>query len=201
MSIITPPPAPPTPAKKKRRGNRIVRWRPRVPAMRGKGRLNRPLSKAGTVVALAAGGVTATIVLGGVIVAGVGALAIGAIAVTGYWFWARRKGIWAHVLVDTDDVVISLAVPIPISLLNLGLSLSPVPDDAADMARLILSDPELLKTLHKDAIEIVVDSGTDHIEVVIGPRRKKWRAIQFNPIRSFSQTPSLPEQEDTNHVR
>jgi hypothetical protein len=36
--------------------------------------------------------------------------------------------------------------------------------------------------------------------VVIGPRRKKWRAIQFNPVRSFSQTNSLPQQEETDYV-
>jgi len=195
MSIMKPP--------RKPRGRGITRWRPRLPRLRGNGRLSRPLAAAGTVTALAVGGVAATIVLGGVIVAGVGALAIGAVAVTGYWFWAKRKGIWAHVLVDTDDVVISLAVPIPISLLNLGLSLSPVPDDATEMARLILNDPELLDTLHKDAIEIVVDSGADHIEVVIGPRRKHWRAIQFNPVRSFSRTDpakTISNPEDIDYV-
>ncbi len=196
MSIMKPP--------RKPRGNRITRWRPRLPRLRGNGRLARPLAAVGTGTALAVGGVAATVVLGGVIVAGVGALAIGAMAVTGYWFWAKHRGIWAHVLVDTDDLVLSLALPIPVSLMRLGVNLSPVPDDAADMARLILNDPELLETLHKEAIEIVVDSGTDHIEVVIGPRRKQWRAIQFNPVRSFSQTDShtkiISNPEDVKYV-
>ena len=192
MSIMRPP--------KKPRSKGIVRWRPRLPRLRGNGRLSRPLAAAGTTLAVVTGGVAATIVLGGVVVVGVGALAVGAIAVSGYWLWAKRKGLWAHVLVDTDDVVISLAVPLPLSLLRLGLELAPVPDDAVDMARMIMEDPELLKTLHKDAIEIIVDSGSDHIEVVIGPRRKHWRAIQFNPVRSFSRTKQLSNTEENPYV-
>ena len=192
MSIMKPP--------RKPRGRNITRWRPRLPRLRGNGRLSRPLAAAGTVTALAVGGAATAIVLGGVVVIGVGALAIGAVAVGGYWFWAERKGIWAHVLVDTDDVVISLAVPIPVSLLRAGVGIAPVPDDAVDMARMILEDPELLETLHKDAIEIVVDSGGDHVEVVIGPRRKHWRAIQFNPVRSFSRTKQLSQTEENPYV-
>ena len=193
MSILKPP--------KKPRSTGIVRWRPRLPRLRGNGRLSRPLATAGATLAVVTGGVATVIVLGGVVVVGLGALAIGAIAVGGYWFWAKRKGIWAHVLVDTDDVVISLAVPIPLSLLRLGLELAPVPDDAVDMARMILEDPELLNALHKDAIEIIVDSGSDHIELVIGPRRKHWRAIQFNPVHSFSRTKQLSHMEEKTHVR
>jgi hypothetical protein len=150
------------------------------------------------VTALAVGGVATAVVVGSLAVAGIGALALGALFVGGYWFRAKHKGVWLHVLVDSDDAVISLALPIPISLLRWGVALAP--DDAAEMARMILEDPELMETLHRDAIEIVLDSDGDHIEVVIGPRRKKWRAIQFNPIRSFSQTNSLTQLEETDYV-
>ena len=66
---------------------------------------------------------------------------------------------------------------------------------------MILEDPDLMAALHHDAIEIMIDSDGDHIEVVIGPRRKQWRAIQFNPVRSFSQTKSLTHQEEIDYVR
>ncbi len=185
---------------RKPRGGNLTPWRPKLPTLRGNRRLPRSLAAAGAVTTLAVAGVATAVVLGSLAVAGVGALILGALAVGGYWFQAKHKGIWLHVLVDTDDVVISLALPIPISLLRRGVALSPASDGAVEMARLILEDPELMSTLHHDAIEIMLDSGNDHIEVVIGPRRKKWRAIQFNPVRSFSQTKSLINQEETNYV-
>ncbi len=185
-------------------GGGLVRWRPRLHSLRQNGRFSRPLAAAGTTAALVGGGAAAVIALGGVVVVGVGALAIGAAAAGSYWFWAKRKAIWVHVLVDNDDAVISLALPIPLSLLRLGLELSPVPDDAVDTARLILEDPELLDALHKDAIEVVLDSDGNHVEVAIGPRRKRWRALQFKPVRSFSQTivktKPLSNLEEITHV-
>jgi hypothetical protein len=186
---------------RKSHGKGLTRWRHRLPARRSNGRLSRPLAAVSALTALTVGGVAAAVALSGVVIVGAGALIIGAIAVSGYWFWAKRKGLWVHVLVDTDDVVISLAIPIPLSLLDLGLTISPVSDGAADTARMILNDPELLKALHEQPIEIILDSGADHIEVVIGSRRKHWRAFQFNPVRSFSQTKSLSNPEEVNHVR
>ena len=107
MSIMKPP--------RKPRGRHLTRWRPRLPARRGNRRLSRSLATAGTVAALAVGGVATAVVVGSLAFAAVGALALGALVVGGYWFWAKHKGIWLHVLVDTDDAVISLALPIPIS--------------------------------------------------------------------------------------
>ncbi len=191
----------------KPRGTQLTRWRPRNPLQRWEKR-GRP----GGPLALAAGGVTlalsvaaTAVLLGGVVILGMGALAIGGMLVTGYWFRAQRNGIWVHVLVDSDDAVISLAMPIPLGLIRWGLRRAPLDDDAAAMARLILEDPELLETLRHDAIEIVVDDGPDHIEVVIGPRRKRWRSFQFKPIRTHSQThsqtPSVIFLEESHHVR
>ncbi len=190
MSIITPPP--------KHSGPGLTRRRPRNPLARRRprGRMSRPLAVAGGAAALTLGAAVATVVVGGLLVVGLGAFIGGGLLLTGYWYKARRSGIWAHVLVDSDDAVISLAFPIPIALIHWGLRRAPIDDDAADLARMILEDPELLETLHHDAIEIVVDDGPEHVEVVIGPRRKNWRAFQFNPLRSFSPNQLSFQLED-----
>ncbi len=185
---------------RKHRTNRVVRWRPQIPARRRPRRFPRSLTAAGGVTALAVGGVMAAILLGSVIMLGVGALAAGMVIIGGYWFRAKRNGLWVHVLVDTDDVVISLALPIPLALIRWGLRTSPVSDDAVEMARLILEDQELQEALHEDAIEITLDNGSEHVEVIIGQRRKHWRAFQFNLARSFSQTQPLSKLEETTHV-
>ena len=185
---------------RKHRPNSVVRWRPQIPARRRTRRLPRSLTAAGGVTALAVGGVMAAILLGSVIMLGVGALAAGMVIIGGYWFRAKRNGLWVHVLVDTDDVVISLALPIPLALIRWGLRTSPVSDDAVEMARLILEDQELQEALHEDAIEITLDNGSEHVEVIIGQRRKHWRAFQFNLARSFSQTQPLSKLEETTHV-
>lgn len=177
----------------------MVRWRPRLPRLRSGERPGRPLAATG-VAATLVGGAAAAIVLGGVAVTGVGVLAISALAIGGYWLRARRKGLWLHVLVDSDDLIVSLALPLPLKLIRWGLEVSPVSDDAVNMVRMFIEDPEVLETLHKDAIEIAIDSGDDHIEVLIGPRRKYWRTFQFNPIRSFSQTKRLSQLEENSHV-
>jgi hypothetical protein len=177
----------------------LTRWRHPAPLARlqAKGQGSKALAAAGGAAAVTLGAAIATVVVGGLVVMGLGALIAGGLLLTGYWFKAKRSGIWLHVLVDSDDAVISLALPIPISLIRLGLRRAPISDDAADIARLILDDPELLKTLRHDAIEVIVDDGPEHIEVVIGPRRKQWRAFQFNPVRSFSKHASIaPLEED-----
>lgn len=180
----------------------LARWHPRrrLPGLRGNGRLTRPLAAAGGIAALTIGAAATALVAGGLLVIGLGLITVGAIVVGVYWFRAKRNGIWLHVLVDTDDVVISLAIPIPLSLLHQALKMSPASDDTAQMVRQFLKDPEVMETLHREAIEIVVDSGADHVEVVIGPRRKHWRAIQFSPVRSFSRTESLSNPEETHYV-
>jgi len=144
--------------------------------------------------ALALGTVVAMLALGGVVVAGVGAIIGGGLLLSGYWIKANRHGVWAHVFVDSDDVVLSLAFPIPISLIHWALRRAPIDDEAAAMARMILDDPILLETLRHDAIEIMVDDGLEHVEVVIGPRRSHWRAFQFNPRPAFSQSQSPMEE-------
>jgi len=83
MSIMRPP--------KKPRSKGIVRWRPRLPRLRGNGRLSRPLAAAGTTLAVVTGGVAATIVLGGVVVVGVGALAVGAFVGGSLCGWVARR--------------------------------------------------------------------------------------------------------------
>ena len=193
MSIITPPPQRP------RRG--LMRWRPQRPLGRRppRSRLSRPLAAAGGAAALTLGAAAATVVVGGLMVAGLGVLIGGGLLLTGYWFKAKRSGVWAHVLVESDDAVISLAIPIPISLIRWGLRRAPISDDAAEMARMILEDPELLDALRHDAIEIQVDDDSGHVEVIIGPRRKRWRAFQFHPIRSTSQNHAIVPLEEKNH--
>ncbi|HEY52800.1 MAG TPA: hypothetical protein G4N94_05020 [Caldilineae bacterium] len=164
------------------------------------GRLTKPLTAVGILGGLALGAAATVIVAGGLLVVGIGILAVGVLALGRLWLKAQRSGVWLHVLVDNDDVVISLVFPLPISLVCRGLQLVPATDDAVEMARMILEDPELLDTLHTDAIEITVDDGADHIEVVVGPRRKRWRAFQFRPIRAISKTQFSPITEEINHV-
>lgn len=170
---------------------------PRAPHRRG--RLARPLAAAGVLGGLALGAAATVVVVGGLLVVGIGILAVGTLALGGLWLKARRSGVWLHVLVDSDDVVISLAIPLPLSLIRWGLQFAPAPDTAA-IAQAIIEDPELLDALRQDAIEITVDDGADHIEVVVGPRRKRWRTFQFRPIRAISKTQFSPITEEINHV-
>ncbi len=157
----------------------------------------RPLVAMGGAGVLALGAAVTMLALGGVVVAGLGAVIGGGILLSGYWVRAKRNGVWAHVFVDSEDVVLSLAFPIPISLIHWALRRAPIDDEAAAMARMILDDPVLMETLRHDAIEIVADEGSEHVEVVIGPRRRHWRAFQFHPRRSVSQShfPSPMEEQ------
>ncbi|HHB90109.1 MAG TPA: hypothetical protein ENK60_02240 [Anaerolineae bacterium] len=193
MSILTP-----SPFRPKRS---LARWRPRGLVQRGpRGHLARPLALVGGAAALTIGAAVATLVVGGLMVVGLGALIGGGLILSGYWFKTKRSGIWLHLLVDSEDVVISLAFPLPLTLFRWGLRRAPIDDNVADLARMILEDPELMNTLRHDAIEIQVDDGSDHIEVVIGPRRKHWRAFQFHPLRSITRNHSSHLLEENNHV-
>ena len=178
------------------RAQGLARWRRSDKANRP----IRPLAIVGAAAAITAVAAAIIVVGGGLLVLGLGALTLGALALAGSWLRAQRNGVWVHVLIDTDDVIISLALPIPLSLLRRGLAMTPISDDDVATVRMILEDPELLKALHEDAIEIIADDGADHIEVVIGPRRRRWRAFQLNLTRSFSQTTSLPHSKEPNHV-
>ncbi len=135
---------------------------------------------------------------GGLLV--LGAVAAGALALAGSWLRAQRHGVWVQALLESDDFVISLALPIPLSLLRRALAMTPISDDDVATARTIIEDPELLKALHEDAIEITAGDGADHIEVVIGPRRRRWRVFQFNLTRSFSRTKSLSRSKELHRV-
>ena len=184
MTILTPSPqqSHKSPPVLWRPGRGLTRWRPRK-------RHFLPLAAAGGV---------ATLIMGGGTILGLGTLLIGGMVLTRYWAKANRSDIWIHILVDTDDVIISLALPIPLSLLRWGLRRASITAEAANVLHMILEDPELLETLHHDAIEIQVDDGSDHIEVVIGARRKHWRAFQFTPVRSFAKNPLTIQEEKSS---
>ncbi len=163
----------------------------------------RRLSKAGGMIAMTGGAVVATALLGGVLVAGAGVLAVGGLWIAGYWLRARRRGSWAHVLVESQEGTITLAIPLPLSLARVGLHLAPIPPETKRIALDVLSDAELLRALREEGIEVQVDDGNDHVEVYIGARRAHWPVFRLGSIKHRSPTViSLPihSQKEDSHV-
>ena len=160
------------------------------------------LSKAGGIVAVTGGAVAATALLGGVLVAGAGVLAVGGLLVAGYWLRARGRGVWAHVRVESREGTITLAIPLPLSLARMGLNLAPIPSQPKQIALDVLSDAELLRALREEGIEVQVDDGEHYVEVYIGARKPHWPVFRLGsmnkPIPTIISLPTSSQKEDSH---
>ncbi len=163
----------------------------------------RNLSKTGGIVAVTGGAVAAATLLGGAMMVGMGVLVVAGLVGVGYWLRARRQGIWAHVLVESHEGSFTIAIPLPLSLARLGLTLAPIPSESKRIALDVLNDAELLRALREEGIEVQVDDGDEHVEVYIGARRAHWPALRLGSIKNLSPTViSLPiqSQKEDTHV-